>query len=81
MLESLNNRISALEKINPNYNKDLEIVVHRLTDPCSYRKSLEFDLDPATQLPETFSTSDLPKFKPTDDPRFHLKGFRAIMSI
>ncbi|KAL2922230.1 Semaphorin-3ab [Bienertia sinuspersici] len=39
MLESLNNRISALEKANPN------------------------------------------KFKPTDNRRFHLKGFRATMSI
>ncbi|KAL2892971.1 LexA repressor [Bienertia sinuspersici] len=81
MLESLNNRISALEKTNPNKNKDLETMVHRLTHPYSYHESSEFDLDSATQLPETFSTSDLPKFKPTDDPRFHLKGFRATMSI
>ncbi|KAL2901053.1 Activity-regulated cytoskeleton-associated protein [Bienertia sinuspersici] len=56
-------------------------MVHRLTDPYSYHESSEFDLDPATQLSETFSTSDLPKFKPIDDPRFHLKGFRATMSI
>ncbi|KAL2900966.1 Elongation factor 3 [Bienertia sinuspersici] len=81
MLESLNNRISALEKVNPNKNKDLETMVHRLTGPYFYHESSGFDLDPATQLPETFSTSNLPKFKPTDDPRFHLKGFRATMSI
>ncbi|KAL2904353.1 Replicative DNA helicase, partial [Bienertia sinuspersici] len=81
MLESLNNRISALEKVNPNKNKDLETMVHRFTDPYSYHESSEFDLDSATQLPETFSTSNLPKFKPTDDPRFHLKGCRATMSI
>ncbi|KAL2898119.1 Trafficking protein particle complex subunit 9 [Bienertia sinuspersici] len=81
MLESLNNRLSALEKVNPNKNKDLETMVHRLTDPYSYHESSEFDLDSATQLPETFSTSDLPKFKPTYDPRFHLKGFRGTMSI
>ncbi|KAL2922494.1 Ribosomal RNA-processing protein 8 [Bienertia sinuspersici] len=56
-------------------------MVHRLTDPYSYNESSEFDLDSATQLPETFSASDLPKFKPTDDPRFHLKGFRATMAI
>ncbi|KAL2930840.1 Glutamate--tRNA ligase [Bienertia sinuspersici] len=81
MFESLNNRISTLEKASPNKVKNLETMVHRLTDPYSYHESSEFDLDSATQLPETFSTSDLPKFKPTDDPRFHLKGFRATMSI
>ncbi|KAL2934445.1 Activity-regulated cytoskeleton-associated protein [Bienertia sinuspersici] len=81
MLESLNNRISALEKANPNKSKDLETMVHRLTDPYSYHESPEFDLDSSTQLPEMFSASDLPKFKPTDDPRFHLKGFRATMSV
>ncbi|KAL2921886.1 RNA polymerase II-associated protein 3 [Bienertia sinuspersici] len=81
LLESLNNRIPALEISNPNKVKDLETMVHRLTDPYSYHESPEFDLDSATQLPEKFSASDLPKFKPIDAPRFHLKGFRATMSI
>ncbi|KAL2942743.1 putative phospholipid-transporting ATPase 12 [Bienertia sinuspersici] len=81
MFESLNNRISALEKANPNKVKYFETMVHRLTDPHSYHESLECDLDLTIQLPEKFSASDLPMFKPTDDPRSHLKGFRATMSI
>ncbi|KAL2900316.1 Arginine--tRNA ligase [Bienertia sinuspersici] len=55
-------------------------MIHRLTDPYSYHESPEFDLDSATQFPETFYASDLPKFKPIDDPRFHLKGFRATIN-
>ena len=35
----------------------------------------------SARLPENFSVNDLPKFKPTDDPRFHLKGFRSIMIL
>ncbi|KAL2937475.1 Polyamine aminopropyltransferase [Bienertia sinuspersici] len=34
-----------------------------------------------SKFPQKFSATDLPRFKPTDDPRFHLKGFRATMSL
>ncbi|KAL2894346.1 Short neurotoxin 3, partial [Bienertia sinuspersici] len=67
MLETLRTRIETLEK------KPLQ------TPKNSGKAKLDTEL-PA-KLPEIFSATDLPKFKLTDDPKFHLKGFMAAITI
>ncbi|KAL2929792.1 Activity-regulated cytoskeleton-associated protein [Bienertia sinuspersici] len=81
MLETLSTRIDTLEKATPNTTKTLEKLVQKATDQYAYHESPELDTELPSKLPEKFSATDLPKFKPTHDPRFHLKGFRSTMPI
>ncbi|KAL2942766.1 GMP synthase [glutamine-hydrolyzing] [Bienertia sinuspersici] len=81
MLETLSTRLDTLEKTTPNTTKTLEKLVQKATDQYAYHESPDSDIQLPAKLPEKFSATDLPKFKPTDDPRFHLKGFRATMTI
>ena len=32
-------------------------------------------------LPQKFNANDIPKFKPTDNPYFHLRSFETVMNI
>ncbi|KAL2938049.1 hypothetical protein RDABS01_021498 [Bienertia sinuspersici] len=81
MLETLSTRLDTLEKTTPNTTKTLEKLVQKATDQYAYHESPDSDITLPAKVPDKFSATDLPKFKPTDDPRFHLKGFRAIMTI
>ncbi|KAL2900276.1 Activity-regulated cytoskeleton-associated protein [Bienertia sinuspersici] len=81
MLETLSTRLDTLEKTTPNTIKTLETLVQKATDQYPYHEPLDSDIQLPAKLPEKFSATDLPKFKPTDDPRFYLKGFRTTMTI
>ncbi|KAL2930287.1 Activity-regulated cytoskeleton-associated protein [Bienertia sinuspersici] len=81
MLEAVSTHLDTLEKTAPSTTKNLEKLVQKATDQYAYYESPDSDIKLPAKLPEKFSATDLPKFKPTDDPRFHLKGFRATMTI
>ena len=42
---------------------------------------MEDNLKGKANLPDKFSANDIPKFKSTDNPKYHLKNFRATMAI
>lgn len=46
-----------------------------------YDTSGEDNLKGKVNLLEKFSANDTPKFRSTDNPKYHLKNFRAMMSI
>ncbi|KAL2905199.1 Cilia- and flagella-associated protein 43 [Bienertia sinuspersici] len=50
-------------------------------DQYAYYESPDSDIQLPAKLPEKFSATDLPKFKTKDHPTFHLKGFRATMTM
>ncbi|KAL2922870.1 Activity-regulated cytoskeleton-associated protein [Bienertia sinuspersici] len=81
MLEVVSTRLDTLEKTTPSTTKNLEKLVQKTTDQYAYYESPDKDIQLPAKLPEKFSATDLPKFKPTDNPRFHLKGFRATIII
>ncbi|KAL2900390.1 Pre-mRNA-splicing factor PRP46 [Bienertia sinuspersici] len=81
MLETLSTRLDTLEKTTPNTTKTLEKLVQKATDQYAYHESPDSDIQLPAKLREKFSATDLSKFKPSNDPRFHLKGFRATMTI
>ena len=51
------------------------------TDKDSYQDDLGIEPYLLDSLPEKLSTNDLPKFKVTDNPQFHLKAFKLYMEI
>ena len=75
-------KIDDMEK-NPSTTMmhNMERMIQKLTDKNAYHEPLNYDTTLSTRLPEKFSVNDLPKFKPIDDPRFHLKNFRSIMLL
>ncbi|KAL2898018.1 DNA topoisomerase 1 [Bienertia sinuspersici] len=75
-LHGLQARVNDLEK-SPSSSmiKSLEKIIQKSTNPTFYQESPTYNSSLSSKLPKEFSTTDLPKFKPTDDPRFHLKGF------
>ncbi|KAL2926782.1 9-cis-epoxycarotenoid dioxygenase NCED2 chloroplastic [Bienertia sinuspersici] len=81
MLETLSTRLETSEKNTLNTTKTLEKLVQKATDQYAYHETPDSDIHLPAKLLDKFSATDLPNFKPTDDPRFHLKGFRATMTI
>ncbi|KAL2934727.1 Transcription factor UNE10 [Bienertia sinuspersici] len=81
-LHSLQARVNNLEK-SPSSSmiKSLEKIVQKSTNPTFYQESPTYNSNLSSKLSEEFSATDLPKFKPTDDPRFHHRGFRATMAL
>lgn len=81
-LQGLKTRIDNLENNpSPSMMKHMEKFIKQFADPVSYKESTTFDPSLSSKLPKKFSAEDLPKFSPTDDPRFHLKGFRTTMAL
>ena len=81
-LQGLKTRIDNLENNpSPSMMKHMEKFIKQSADPVSYKESNIFDSSLFSKLPKKFSAEDLPKFSPTDDPRFHLKGFRTTMAL
>ncbi|XP_010675340.1 uncharacterized protein LOC104891354 [Beta vulgaris subsp. vulgaris] len=65
---------------SPRFNKKLESVVHRVTKTNSNFEPLA-NTKLNGKLPANFSTIDIPKFRPTDNPKYHLRNFRSTMII
>ena len=61
--------------------KNVGKMVQKYADGASYYEASEFNSDLNAKLPERFSAKDLPQFKATDDPRFHLRGFIATLAL
>lgn len=61
--------------------KLVEKAIQKSIDPTFYQDPPTLDPNLSSKLPKNFSAEDIPKFKPTDDPRFHLKGFKTMMSL
>ncbi len=61
--------------------KNMEKMFKRHLDGATYYENTENEISPAAKLPDKFSANDLPQFKPTDDPRFHLKALKATLSL
>ena len=78
MLETLSSRINELEQKS---SQKLEKMVKKDLDKDAYFDSPGIESYLIDSLPQTFSANDLPKFKATDDPRFHLKTFKLYMEI
>ena len=62
-------------------DKLFEKAIQKAIDPTFYQDQPPLDPNLATKLPKDFSAEDIPKFKPTDDPRFHIKGFKTTMAL
>ena len=58
----------------------MKSVIHRVTNANSYFEPIDNNKLKG-KLPEEFSTADIPKSKPTDNPKYHLKNFRPTMII
>ena len=82
VIAQLSLKIDHIEK-NPSTSmmQNMEKMIKQLTDKTGYHEPPSYDTTLSTRLPEKFSVNDLPKFKPTDDPRFHLKNFRSVMIL
>ena len=79
MVQAMSNKIANLEKTSN--AKNIEKLVQRASDKFGYHETAEELDNVSSRIPDKFSAKDLPIFKPMDDPRFHLKGFRATMSL
>jgi len=80
IIEGLQARINDLEKA-PSYSMIENLVKQKLKNPTFHQDTLTVHPNLSSKLPKEFSANDLPIFKPTDDPRYHLKGFRATMAL
>ncbi|XP_056688253.1 protein TRACHEARY ELEMENT DIFFERENTIATION-RELATED 7A-like [Spinacia oleracea] len=62
--------------------KKIESLVSKVTNQEKYfDTSMEDNLKGKENLLDKFSANDIPKFKSTDNPKYHLKNFRATMTI
>lgn len=80
-LEEVTLRLHQVESgENLTFNKQMENIVQKITNKESY---LDFDVNNKFKgkLPEKFSTSDFPMFKPTNNPKYHLRKFNTTMII
>ena len=80
MLQNLSLQIS-----NPEKQKQMDLIQEslgklsnnfRFQEISSQGVSVDKDL-----LPQKFNPNDIPKFKATDNPYFHLRAFETVMSI
>ena len=78
MFESLHTKMHTMEQ---NQTKNLEKLVKQATDKDSYQDAPGIEPSLLDSLPDKLSTNDLPKFKVTNNPRFHLKAFKLYMEI
>ncbi|KNA14294.1 hypothetical protein SOVF_108740, partial [Spinacia oleracea] len=79
-VENISNRLGAVEQGAP--TDDLTKKIESLVNQENYfDTSMEDNLKGKANLPEKFSANDIPKFKSTDNPKYHLKNFRATMAI
>ncbi|KMS96331.1 hypothetical protein BVRB_9g226020 [Beta vulgaris subsp. vulgaris] len=61
--------------------KSMEKRIKKHMDGATYYENLDNEISTTTKLPDKFSANDLPQFQPTDDPRFHLKAFKATLGL
>ena len=64
----------------PDKVKQIENMVHKMTKPETYFH-YDYAQIPNVALPEKFVTSDIPKFKATDNPVHHLRSFQGCMAL
>ena len=55
--------------------KEKAVVLDTYLDPPNLDQTL------IDSLPEKFSIAELPKFKPTDNPKYFLRGFKFYMDV
>ena len=83
-MESISNRLGVVEQGAPtdDLTKKIESLVSKVTNQENYfDTSMEDNLKGNANLPAKFPANDIPKFKSTDNPKYHLKNFRATMAI
>ena len=81
MMEEITKRLEKVEYgESPRFNKKLESVVHRLTNTNFYFKPID-NTKLERELSETFSTIDIPKFKPIENLKYYLRNFRSTKII
>ena len=83
MMQTLTTRVTTMEqnKVTVSTLDKLKEQMSKISEDFTYVERPPTPLDVKDRLPEKFSTADIPKFKPTDNPIFHLKAFSATMAL
>src|SRR6187397_952370 len=83
MMQTLTTRVTTMEQNNvtvATLNK-LKEQMNKISEDFTDVEQPPTPLDMKDRLPEKFSTVDIPKFKPTDNPIFHLNVFSTTMAL
>ena len=91
MARALANMSNVMEKIairlervesgeSHGFNEKMESVVHKVTNSNSYFEPID-NTKLKGKPTEEFCTTDIPKFKPTNNPKYHSRNFHSTMII